>query len=73
MKKLIRDFPHFIKADESLRSVQLCIKLDFPFVFCVRILVNMDDNIIEHYSNEDTFILNIESHADAYKITLTEI
>lgn len=37
------------------------------------ILVNMDDNIIEHYSNEDTFILNIESYADAYKITLTEI
>ncbi|XP_008329725.1 grainyhead-like transcription factor 2b [Cynoglossus semilaevis] len=37
------------------------------------ILVNMDDNIIEHYSNEDTFILNIESHTDAYKITLTEI
>lgn len=33
----------------------------------------MDDNIIEHYSNEDTFILNIESYADAYKITLTEI
>ncbi|XP_074542776.1 grainyhead-like transcription factor 2b [Halichoeres trimaculatus] len=37
------------------------------------ILVNMDDNIIEHYSNEDTFILNIESYADAYKITLMEI
>ncbi|XP_069553820.1 grainyhead-like transcription factor 2b isoform X3 [Brachyistius frenatus] len=37
------------------------------------ILVNMDDNIIEHYSNEDTFILNIESYADAYKIMLTEI
>ncbi|XP_033950045.1 grainyhead-like transcription factor 2b [Pseudochaenichthys georgianus] len=37
------------------------------------ILVNMDDNIIEHYSNEDTFILNIESYAEAYKITLMEI
>ncbi|XP_042566532.1 grainyhead-like transcription factor 2b [Clupea harengus] len=37
------------------------------------ILVNMDDNIIEHYSNEDTFILNIEGYADGYKITLTEI
>lgn len=33
----------------------------------------MDDNIIEHYSNEDTFILHIDSYADAYKITLTEI
>ncbi|MBN3317579.1 GRHL2 protein, partial [Atractosteus spatula] len=37
------------------------------------ILVNMDDNIIEHYSNEDTFILNIETFADAYKVTLMEI
>ncbi|XP_066546660.1 grainyhead-like transcription factor 2b isoform X2 [Amia ocellicauda] len=37
------------------------------------ILVNMDDNIIEHYSNEDTFILNIDNFADAYKVTLTEI
>ncbi|XP_039593582.1 grainyhead-like transcription factor 2b isoform X2 [Polypterus senegalus] len=37
------------------------------------ILVNMDDNIIEHYSNEDTFILNIENICDSYKITLTEI
>ncbi|KAM9838889.1 grainyhead-like transcription factor 2b isoform 2-T2 [Aulostomus maculatus] len=37
------------------------------------ILVNMDDNIIEHYSNEDTFILNVESYAESYKITLTEI
>ncbi|KPP67505.1 hypothetical protein Z043_113898 [Scleropages formosus] len=37
------------------------------------ILVNMDDNIIEHYSNEDTFILAVESFAEAYRITLTEI
>ncbi|XP_057684342.1 grainyhead-like transcription factor 2b isoform X2 [Corythoichthys intestinalis] len=37
------------------------------------ILVNMDDNIIEHYSNEDTFILHMESYADTYKVTLTEI
>ncbi|XP_048363732.1 grainyhead-like protein 2 homolog isoform X3 [Sphaerodactylus townsendi] len=37
------------------------------------ILVNMDDNIIEHYSNEDTFILNIESVAEGFKVTLTEI
>uniref|UniRef100_UPI00398F0234 grainyhead-like protein 2 homolog n=1 Tax=Pristiophorus japonicus TaxID=55135 RepID=UPI00398F0234 len=37
------------------------------------ILVNMDDNIIEHYSNEDTFILNIENLSESFKITLTEI
>lgn len=38
------------------------------------ILVNMDDNIIEHYSNEDTFILHVESMVEqGFKITLTEI
>ncbi|CAL1584742.1 unnamed protein product [Knipowitschia caucasica] len=37
------------------------------------ILVNIDDNIVEHYSNEDTFILNFESCADNYKVTLQEI
>ncbi|XP_030638028.1 grainyhead-like transcription factor 2a isoform X2 [Chanos chanos] len=37
------------------------------------ILVNMDDNIIEHYSNEDTFILGIESQGDFFRVTLTEI
>ncbi|KAL4617012.1 hypothetical protein GN956_G21794 [Arapaima gigas] len=37
------------------------------------ILVNMDDNIIEHYSNEDTFILGIENFAETYRIILTEI
>ncbi|KFW89299.1 Grainyhead-like 2, partial [Phalacrocorax carbo] len=37
------------------------------------ILVNMDDNIIEHYSNEDTFILHMESMVEGFKITLTEI
>ncbi|XP_072266925.1 grainyhead-like protein 2 homolog [Pyxicephalus adspersus] len=38
------------------------------------ILVNMDDNIIEHYSNEDTFILHVESMVEqGFKVTLTEI
>ncbi|KAK6325946.1 hypothetical protein J4Q44_G00015900 [Coregonus suidteri] len=37
------------------------------------ILVNMDDNIIEHYSNEDTFILAIERSADCFRVTLAEI
>lgn len=41
--------------------------------FKSRILVNMDDNIIEHYSNEDTFILNMESVVEGFKVTLTEI
>ncbi|XP_062848312.1 grainyhead-like transcription factor 2a [Trichomycterus rosablanca] len=37
------------------------------------ILVNMDDNIIEHYSNEDAFILNIDSQSECCQVTLMEI
>nr|XP_020462375.1 grainyhead-like protein 2 homolog isoform X2 [Monopterus albus] len=37
------------------------------------VLVNMDDNIIQHYSNEDTFILAIESSADSLRVVLSEI
>ncbi|XP_066538992.1 grainyhead-like transcription factor 2a [Hoplias malabaricus] len=37
------------------------------------ILVNMDDNIIEHYSNEDAFILNIDTQTEGFHVTLTEI
>ncbi|XP_060709405.1 grainyhead-like protein 1 homolog isoform X3 [Hemiscyllium ocellatum] len=37
------------------------------------ILVNMDDNIVKHYSNEDTFQLSIEEIAGSYKLTLAEI
>lgn len=37
------------------------------------ILVNMDDNIVKHYSNEDTFQLHIEEAGGSYKLTLTEI
>uniref|UniRef100_A0A3B3YP89 Grh/CP2 DB domain-containing protein n=1 Tax=Poecilia mexicana TaxID=48701 RepID=A0A3B3YP89_9TELE len=37
------------------------------------VLVNMDNNIIQHYSNEDTFILTLESSADSFHVTLSEI
>ncbi|KAM4625489.1 grainyhead-like protein 1 homolog isoform 2-T2 [Polymixia lowei] len=37
------------------------------------ILVNMDDNIIKHYSNEDTFQISVEELGGMYKLTLTEI
>ncbi|XP_045899907.1 grainyhead-like protein 2 homolog isoform X1 [Micropterus dolomieu] len=37
------------------------------------VLVNMDDNIIQHYCNEDTFILGIESSAGSLRVTLSEI
>ncbi|XP_031436635.1 grainyhead-like protein 1 homolog isoform X2 [Clupea harengus] len=37
------------------------------------ILVHMDDNIIKHYSNEDTFQIEMEEVGGAVKLTLTEI
>ncbi|XP_072251028.1 grainyhead-like protein 2 homolog isoform X2 [Leuresthes tenuis] len=37
------------------------------------VLVNMDDNIIQHYSNEDTFILAMESSANSLRVTLSDI
>ncbi|KAJ8383272.1 hypothetical protein AAFF_G00222850 [Aldrovandia affinis] len=37
------------------------------------ILVNMDDNIVQHYSNEDTFQIHLEELGGVYKLTLTEI
>ncbi|XP_020496372.1 grainyhead-like protein 1 homolog isoform X1 [Labrus bergylta] len=37
------------------------------------ILVHMDDNIIKHYSNEDTFQITMEEQGGMYKLTLTEI
>lgn len=43
------------------------------FTVFPRLLVNMDDNIIQQYSNEDTFILAIESSADSWRVTLSEI
>lgn len=33
----------------------------------------MDDNIIKHYSNEDTFQISTEELGGLYKLTLTEI
>lgn len=53
-------------------SVSWYVKI-LIFAFVTSILVNMDDNIIEHYSNEDTFILHMESMVEGFKITLTEI
>uniref|UniRef100_A0A8C4N1W4 Grainyhead-like transcription factor 2a n=1 Tax=Eptatretus burgeri TaxID=7764 RepID=A0A8C4N1W4_EPTBU len=37
------------------------------------ILVYMDDNIVEHYCNEDTFLLEMADTEEGLKVTLTEI
>lgn len=53
-------------------SVSKCSGVEQCICFC-RILVHMDDNIIRHYSNEDTFQISIEESGGMYKLTLTEI
>uniref|UniRef100_A0A4W5PGP8 GRHL1/CP2 C-terminal domain-containing protein n=1 Tax=Hucho hucho TaxID=62062 RepID=A0A4W5PGP8_9TELE len=58
--------------DYARTNVVFAVKHE-PFLLSLRILVNMDDNIIEHYSNEDTFILAIERSADCFRVTLAEI
>lgn len=52
------------------RTIKLISFCGFIFL---SVLVNLDDNIIQHYSNEDTFILAIESTADSLRVTLSEI
>ncbi|XP_041828206.1 grainyhead-like protein 1 homolog isoform X2 [Melanotaenia boesemani] len=49
-------------------------KVDKVYKKCKKgILVHMDDNIIKHYSNEDTFQITMEELGGMYKLTLTEI
>lgn len=55
------------------------MKLDpaswFFFVFFLtRILVNMDDNIIEHYTNQSAFLIEIsEPVVGQFQVTLAEV
>jgi len=44
-----------------------------PSLLHFRIMVNMDDNIVKHYSNEDTFQIQMEEMGGMIKLTLTEI
>ncbi|XP_062406942.1 grainyhead-like protein 1 homolog [Sardina pilchardus] len=37
------------------------------------IVVNMDDNIVQHYSNEDTFQMDLKEDRGTFSLTLTEI
>ncbi|XP_063079208.1 grainyhead-like protein 1 homolog [Engraulis encrasicolus] len=37
------------------------------------IVVNMDDNIVQHYSNEDTFQMDLKEDRGTLSLTLTEI
>uniref|UniRef100_A0A8C5VRB2 Grainyhead like transcription factor 1 n=1 Tax=Microcebus murinus TaxID=30608 RepID=A0A8C5VRB2_MICMU len=59
----------------SLKGLMEAVRAGTKSFVCLssRILVNMDDNIVKHYSNEDTFQLQIEEVGGSYKLTLTEI
>ncbi|KAK6171729.1 hypothetical protein SNE40_018167 [Patella caerulea] len=37
------------------------------------ILVNMDDNIIQHYSHESTFIIEINKNEEQFDVLLIEL
>lgn len=63
--------------EQTHSSPAVCFRLvviDLRWICVVNsILVHMDDNIIRHYSNEDTFQITMEELGGMYKLTLTEI
>uniref|UniRef100_A0A663NBJ4 GRHL1/CP2 C-terminal domain-containing protein n=1 Tax=Athene cunicularia TaxID=194338 RepID=A0A663NBJ4_ATHCN len=44
-----------------------------PFSLPCRILVNMDNNIIQHYSNHMAFLLDMVEAEDKFQIILKEL
>ena len=44
--------------------------LIYFFVIYISITVKMDDNIIQHYSNESTFIINIKKNEETHESKL---
>uniref|UniRef100_A0A673M0N3 GRHL1/CP2 C-terminal domain-containing protein n=1 Tax=Sinocyclocheilus rhinocerous TaxID=307959 RepID=A0A673M0N3_9TELE len=50
------------------------ISITYSFFLMNRIFVNMDDNIIEHYSNHSAFLIEItEVMINHFQITLMEL
>lgn len=53
-------------------SLYLCVY--GRLCICYRIFVNMDDNIVEHYSNHSAFLIDItEVATNRFHITLMEL
>ena len=45
-----------------------------PLVLSLRIFVNMDDNIIEHYTNQSAFLIEMsEVVSGQFQVTLVEV
>uniref|UniRef100_A0A8C8E6K2 GRHL1/CP2 C-terminal domain-containing protein n=1 Tax=Otus sunia TaxID=257818 RepID=A0A8C8E6K2_9STRI len=49
------------------------LHLTQPFSLSSRILVNMDNNIIQHYSNHMAFLLDMVEAEDKFQIILKEL
>lgn len=50
-----------------------CAASDPAVLFLCRILVNMDNNIIQHYSNHMAFLLDMVEAENKFQIILKEL
>lgn len=54
-----------------ITKVTFCFR---SFIFFLRIFVNMDDNIIEHYTNQSAFLIEMsEGIGGQFQVTLIEV
>ena len=65
------DFPQV--SAHKLFSTQIQPNLVSLFVSSVRIFVNMDDNIIAHYTNHSAFLIEMSDSHGVLQITLMEL
>lgn len=56
-------------------SFFMCAAPAVTLSFCsCRIFVNMDDNIIEHYTNQSAFLIEVSESAHGhFQVTLVEV
>lgn len=65
---------HSLTVVEPLRLGKVnCFHLTQPFSLSHRILVNMDNNIIQHYSNHMAFLLDMVEAENKFQIILKEL
>lgn len=63
-------FLHTLEICFIFHHVNVFIYLTLP----IRIYVNMDDNIVEHYTNQSAFLIEMsEVVTGQFQVTLTEV
>uniref|UniRef100_A0A8D0AMB3 GRHL1/CP2 C-terminal domain-containing protein n=1 Tax=Sander lucioperca TaxID=283035 RepID=A0A8D0AMB3_SANLU len=68
----ISDLAHFLCTTDRFTSRLLFKKKCFNLFF--RIFINMDDNIIEHYTNQSAFLIEMsEVVGGQFQVTLIEV